>query len=109
MAPDIVGELSTLRLWLVVPRSLAYAGEDLGRVRRFLKDKVPLDGSVVPQIFWTELRERLIRVVCANDLTKKWVEAQIAASGQGWMAGKKKYLPATLKKIYLSNKTGLDP
>ena len=76
----MVRELSTLRLWLVVPRSLAYAGEDLGRVRRFLKDKVPLDGSVVPQIFWTELRERLIRVVCANDLTRKWVEAQIAAS-----------------------------
>ena len=31
-------------------RSGKMTGEDLGRVRRFLEDKVPLDGSVVPQI-----------------------------------------------------------
>ena len=74
--------------------------EDLWRVRRFLEDKVPLDGSVVPQILWTELREGLVRAVCANDLTRKWVKAQIAASGQGWLAGK--------KKIHLSTKTGHD-
>ena len=55
-------------------------GDDLGGVWRFLEDKVPLDGSVVSQILWTELREGLVRVVCANDLTRKWVEAQIAAS-----------------------------
>ena len=60
---------------LIGLRSGKLTGEDLERVRRFLEDKVPLDGSMAPQILWTELREGLIRVICANDLTRKWVEA----------------------------------
>ena len=44
-------------------------------------------------------REGLIRVVCANDFTRKWVEVQIAASGQGWVAGNKNIFRPPLKRF----------
>ena len=83
-------------------------GGDLGWVRNYLEENVPVDGSSSPpQILWTELREGLIRVVCANDHTKRWVEAQIAASGKGWTTGNKGLFRPPLKRYTTVMREGM--
>ena len=73
--------------------------EDLVWVRDYLEEKIPLDGSIDPlQILRTELREGLIRVVCTNDYTKRWIEKQIANSRQGWIAGSRSLFRPALRR-----------
>ena len=88
-------------------RSKSLTSGDFRWVRYFLEDRLPVGGSAVPpQVQRMELKDGLVKVVCSNDYTKKWVEEQITSFEPGWLAGAKTLFRPPLKRYSVAIEEG---